>query len=78
MKQKSFQNEPIGSKSVTEVPGVGPAASQHLKEKGVTSAKQLFGHYCIKNESEFKEFVGGHAGKRAFEAMKAWDKQYLS
>ena len=44
-KHAQFVSEPMGSKGVTAVPGIGKVTAAGLKGGGVTKAKQLYGNY---------------------------------
>ena len=80
--KRDFLKEPLGTESVTIVPGIGEVLGDKLiKKKGISTAKQLFGHYLIAPD-DFKDLimsVGGNSKhqKDAYEAMKEYDEQHL-
>ena len=80
-KHQNFVTNPLGNKTVTDVPGIGDVLGGGLKKKGISSARQLLGHYLIAPK-EFKELimsVGGNAKQQAdaYQAMKEFTAQHI-
>ena len=78
-KHAQFVSEPMGSKSVKAVPGIGTVTACGLKRDGITQAKQLYGNY-LQNPGGFKGYIGNHGGnartqKYANQGMRDWDYQ---
>lgn len=67
-------------KSVEEIPGIGKEYGGRLKDGGMQSAKNLYGHFLI-NPNGFKEFLMTfgvdilNAGE-AYSALKTWDNNH--
>lgn len=79
-KHRDFISTPMGTKPVTAVPGIGPVIGGNMATGGITTAKQLYGHYLI-NPNGFKAHVmryGADNGQQeaAYQAMSAYDQQY--
>ena len=72
-KHDNFVAAPMGDKLVTAVPGVGTVTAARLgNDPGITYAYQLYGHFLIRTEDEFKVFMQ-HAGGNAFIQTQAYN-----
>lgn len=69
-KHSKFVDEPMGDKGAEEVPGVGVETAKRLKRQGINTARELYAHFILKSEQEFKDL----AGERAYKAMEEWQK----
>lgn len=78
-KSRIFVAEPMKSKPVTTVPGIGDVIGGSVQGAGMHTAKELYGQYLI-NPNGFQDFMKGHGAntkqrKDTYEAMKGWDEQ---
>lgn len=77
---ESMGNGYSRQKCVDEIPGIGRKYGEVLKEKGIITAKNLFGHYLI-NPEGFKEYLIGFgfdagSASEAYCALKMWDDNH--
>ncbi len=52
-KHRYFVSEPVGSKLVTELPGIGSVAGTRLREKGFESAYLVLAQFLLLKKNEF-------------------------
>ena len=72
-KHIKFVATPMLDKLVDKVPGVSDVTAANLKkDHGIIYAYQLYGHFLIRTEDDFKEFLR-HAGANAFIQTQACD-----
>ena len=79
-KHMKFVDCGMGSKPVTDVPGIGNVIGKSLKEDGVDTAKKLYSKY-LADPDKFKNVVKSHGGnaeqqREAYDAMEDWDQQH--
>ena len=57
-KHRDFVAEPLGDKSVDQIPGIGVKLKGYLADKGISKANQIVGYFLFvgKNEVRFKEW----------------------
>ena len=82
-KQYGFVNQPMETKLVDEVPGIGDAISKELKNRDIETAEDLYQYYLEHSQDEFKELLedcgaNGLNQKRAYYGMNKWHKKYGS
>ena len=60
-KHRDFAGEPMWTKDITAVAGIGEALGKHLKEKGFNKAYSLLGQFPVldKDEERFKDWLKG-------------------
>ena len=81
-KHACFVGSPMGQKLVTDVPGIGNAIGQRLRENfGIFIAKQLYGHFILNTQETFAQLIHQCGGNRAhqayaYNAMSDWDRQH--
>ena len=84
-KHSSFVLEPIGYKSVTQLPGIGAAAEQKLKDAGIEHVYVVLGQFLFlkKDEKTFKKWIQDIAGVNVkhqddcFQCLNEWCNQHL-
>ena len=62
-KHQEFVSSPMGSKPVTDVPGIGQAVAVSLEKEGIGTARRLLSHF-LDDPSKFVEFVKSHGANR--------------
>ncbi|VDM19847.1 unnamed protein product [Hydatigera taeniaeformis] len=84
-KHRNFVSEPIGDKSVFELPGVGEVLGQKLKRKGYGMAYNVLGQYLLLNKDEelfidWMKLVSSANQKQAkdcFDALDSWCSAFM-
>lgn len=88
-KRRNFASEPMTGKLITEVPGIGPAFGERLRNVGIKTAKKIYQVFLKKGKDRDK-FVtwfleacltNGRYRRNAyecFESLEEWDKQFGS
>ncbi|KAK9701696.1 Barrier to autointegration factor [Popillia japonica] len=84
-KHDDFVNEPMRSKRVTDLPGIGETYGDRLHRRGYRNARQVFGEYLAMggNKREFREFLSETTGANSrqtrdcYEAMRRWDRNFM-
>ncbi|KAK6317627.1 hypothetical protein J4Q44_G00130270 [Coregonus suidteri] len=79
-KHRNFVSEPMGNRSVRDVPGIGPVQGRRLEDKGVTRADQMLGQYLVsgRDQGQFqgylKKTTGANAKQQsdAYNGMREW------
>ncbi|KAL0994926.1 hypothetical protein UPYG_G00129460 [Umbra pygmaea] len=79
-KHRAFVSEPIGNRSVRDVPGIGPVQGRRLEEQGQPRADQMVGRFLTsgRNEEQFQRTLHRDTGanakqqRDAHQAMKEW------
>ncbi|KAL0994927.1 hypothetical protein UPYG_G00129470 [Umbra pygmaea] len=79
-KHRNFVSEPMGNRSVRDVPGIGHAQGRRLEEQGISRADQLLGRYLMSGRDQvlFQKFLKNATGanakqqRDAFYGMKEW------
>jgi len=66
-KHRDFVREPMGDKSVKELPGIGKVLGNRLERRGIAEANQVYGEFLTKkqDETKFKDWVMGKSGANA-------------
>ena len=87
MSKKSvyFSSTPMGDKGVKDIPGIGEASAEKLREAGYTKAHMVLKKYvdCGRNEAEFLDWlnkevkVGQQYARSCVDALKEWCNQYM-
>uniref|UniRef100_A0A8C8LWD4 Barrier-to-autointegration factor n=1 Tax=Oncorhynchus tshawytscha TaxID=74940 RepID=A0A8C8LWD4_ONCTS len=74
-KHQSFVTEPMGNRSVRDVPGIGPAHGRTLEERGMPRADQLLGDYLKRgrDKGQFQENL-----KEYHNAKQQWNERIAS
>ncbi|VDL89713.1 unnamed protein product [Schistocephalus solidus] len=84
-KLRNFVSEPIGDKSVFELPGIGEKLGARLKTKGYEKASVVLGQYLLLYRDEelfcdwLKETCGANAKQAndCFTALNDWCSAYM-
>ncbi|VEL15538.1 unnamed protein product [Protopolystoma xenopodis] len=84
-KHRDFLSEPIGEKSVFELPGIGAKLGERLESKGFKYAYVVLGQFLLINRDEelFKEWLKDICGANSkqsndcFTALQQWTQQYI-
>ncbi|NP_001290760.1 barrier-to-autointegration factor-like [Esox lucius] len=79
-KHRNFVSEPMGNRSVRDVPGIGPVQGRRLEESGKPRADQMMGDYLstgrdqVQFQKNLKETSGANAKQQrdAHRGMKEW------
>lgn len=79
-KHRDFVAEPLGDKSVDQIPGIGGELKGRLEAKGISKSYQVVGYFLFveKNEDRFKEWLiqqcPANRGQltNCFNAVKEW------
>jgi hypothetical protein len=85
-KSKLFVESPCGQKAVTEIPGIGLAATKYFKMYNLTLARELIGLYLFKDNNDqwlenfLKEKI--HMSRnniiQTLNAVKTWVSNFVS
>ena len=84
-KCRNFVGEPMGRKSVFELPGIGLILGGHLNKNGFEEASQVLGQFLVlrRNEQLFKSWLmqmcGANAGQQrdCFDSLRDWCNAFL-
>ncbi|KAK9704601.1 Barrier to autointegration factor [Popillia japonica] len=85
-KRLRFISEPMTSKLVTELPGIGQVYGNRLSKNGYPMARDVFAQYLFLrgDEAAFRNFMdtnGGVTDPRSvtdcYEALKDWSQHFL-
>ncbi|XP_010896520.2 barrier-to-autointegration factor B [Esox lucius] len=84
-KHRNFVSEPMGNRSVRDVPGIGSAQGRRLEEKGVARADQMLGQYLVsgRDQDRFQNYLKGASGanakqqRDAYHGMKEWTENNM-
>ncbi|CAF0727234.1 unnamed protein product [Adineta ricciae] len=84
-KFREFMAEPIGDKSIRDVPGIGDVLGTKLSDAGYERAYTLFGKYllCNKDLEEFQDWIqtqcgaNSHQAKSAAQAFADWAEAFI-
>lgn len=79
-KHQGFVTEPMGNRSVRDVPGIGPAHGRTLEERGMPRADQFSGCYPKRFwdhgqfQDNLKNTTGANAKQQrdAYNGMREW------
>ncbi|XP_045070107.1 barrier-to-autointegration factor-like [Coregonus clupeaformis] len=79
-KHHSFVTEPMGNRSVRDVPGIGPVQGRTLEERGMPRADQMLGDYLQKgrDQGQFQNNLKNTTGAKtkqqrdAYNGMREW------
>ncbi len=64
-KHEAFISEPMGRKSVLDLPGIGAVRAGRLERAGITTARQLASLYEHMGRNEFESFLTRTCGKNS-------------
>ncbi|KAJ7997584.1 hypothetical protein DPEC_G00230530, partial [Dallia pectoralis] len=84
-KHRNFVSEPMGKRSVRDVPGIGAAQGRRLEESSVARADQLLGQYLVngRDQGQFKNYLKETAGantkhqRDAYNGIKEWTENNM-
>ena len=83
-KHRDFLGEPMGSKDVEKIPGIGSVIGEKMKKKGIRYAYQIFGQFLVlrKDEDEFCECLEQFTANKkqrsdCYNAMLDWSQKYF-
>ncbi|XP_038839778.1 barrier-to-autointegration factor-like [Salvelinus namaycush] len=84
-KHLNFVSEPMGNRSVRDVPGIGTAHGRTLEEKGMPRADQLLGDYLKRgrDQDQFQDNLKNTTGantkqqRDAYNGMREWTDNNL-
>ncbi|VDN96010.1 unnamed protein product [Rodentolepis nana] len=84
-KHRNFVSEPIGDKSVMDLPGVGEVIGTRLKKKGYNMAYNVLGQYLLLNKDEelfidwmkITSSANQKQAKDCFDALDYWCAAFM-
>ncbi|KAK6317628.1 hypothetical protein J4Q44_G00130280 [Coregonus suidteri] len=74
-KHRNFVSEPMGNRSVRDVPGIGPVQGRRLEDKGVPRADQMLGQYLVsgRDQGQFQGYLKNTTGANAKQQSDAYN-----
>ncbi len=84
-KLRNFVSEPIGDKSVNDLPGIGEVLGDRLKKKGYTNAYNVLGQFLLLNKDQelfcdWMKLTSSANAKQAMDcytALNEWCSSYM-
>ncbi|ODM99046.1 Barrier-to-autointegration factor-like protein [Orchesella cincta] len=84
-KHRNFILEPIGSKPITAIAGIGPVYGKKLEEAGYDKAYVLLGHFLVlkKSKEKFVNWmnitagVSNHYAEQTHKCLDEWCNSFL-
>ncbi|CAF0809909.1 unnamed protein product [Didymodactylos carnosus] len=84
-KFREFMAEPLGDKTIKEVPGIGEVLGTKLTEAGYERAYVLFGKFLLSNKDAelFQDWLqtqcgaNAHQAKTTTQALSEWAEAFI-
>ncbi|XP_070396168.1 barrier-to-autointegration factor-like [Dermacentor albipictus] len=84
-KHRNFVSEPMGTKDVTELAGIGDALGRRLRDRGFDKASVVFGQFLERkqNRQSFETWMKGACGANSKQAgdcyncLRDWSQEFL-
>uniref|UniRef100_A0A8C1T744 Barrier-to-autointegration factor-like protein n=1 Tax=Cyprinus carpio TaxID=7962 RepID=A0A8C1T744_CYPCA len=84
-KHRQFCMEPMGDKTVYNVPGIGRALGGRLQGRGISHARDIEGHFLVFNQNQemfgnwLKDTCGANAKQQrdCYNGLKEWTRNNM-
>ncbi|XP_077538044.1 barrier-to-autointegration factor-like [Haemaphysalis longicornis] len=84
-KHRNFVSEPMRSKRVTELAGIGEALGERLQDRGYDKASNVLGQYLVlrQDRTRFVDWMRATTGANTrqangcYQCLDDWSREYL-